>query len=190
MEFSHPWGIREPILASKTLMLQITFTNPTEDWVSFSSLGYTLKVTHNGKEVQGGNTITTIPGGFYIPPADKHTFYIPLSAYNDLSEDERVGSWAVYFTVENNEDVLFYQKNLLSQFLIRPNLQTTANPLEFNVIQPTVEVSGGPIQDRIMGFLDRISQNPIITGIVSGLIVVAIVSSYALRNKLFGKSKR
>lgn len=184
----------EPILASKTLMLQITFTNPTEDWVSFSSLEYTLKVTHNGKDVLSGATpIHTIPGGFYIPPEDKHTLYIPFDYYNDLSEDERVGSWAVYFTVENREDVRWYQKNLLSQFLFRPNLQTTANPLEFKVIQPTVEVSRGSIQDVIMGFLDPIISNIVIfIALIASLITIAIAIR-KLKNwisKKFGKSQR
>ena len=70
----------EQILASKTLMLQITFTNPTEDWVSFQGeyFKYTLRVTHNGKEVQGDNVIYGISHSFYIPPEDTHTFYIPF----------------------------------------------------------------------------------------------------------------
>lgn len=186
-------SVEEPILASKTLMLQITFTNPTEDWVSFSSLEYSLRATHNGKEVQGGSITGWQGYHFYIPPADKHTFYIPFDYYNDLSEDERVGSWAVYFTVENREDVRFYQKNLLSQFLFRPNLQATANPLEFKVIQPTVEVSRGPIQDLIMGFLDWIISNIVIfITIIASLIIIAIAIR-KLKNwisKKFGKTKR
>ena len=183
----------EQILASKTLMLQITFTNPTEDWVSFSSLKYTLRVTHNGKEVQGDNVIHGVPISFYIPPEDKHTLYIPFDYYNDLSEGERVGNWAVYFTLENREDVSWYQKNLLSQFLFRPNLQTTANPLEFKVIQPTVDISRGPIQDMIMGFFDLIVSNIVIFIALIASIITIVFAIRKLKNwisKKFGKSKR
>ncbi|NYT00691.1 MAG: hypothetical protein GKB99_03075 [Methanocellales archaeon] len=178
----------ESIGASKNLMLQITFTNPTEDWVCFSSFEYTLRVTHNGKEVQSDNVIYGEPISFYIPPEDKHTLYIPFDYYNRLSEDKRVGNWAVYFTLENREHVTWYQKNFVSQFLFRPNLQTTANPLEFKVIQPTVDISRGPIQDMIRDLWGRINRIPMVYTIVGTLIAGILL--FFIGNKWFRKSSR
>lgn len=139
---------------STNLMLKVTATNPTNKWVFIKDLWPTIECKHNGEPIQcykkqSSSGEWTVP--ITLPPTNKDYIYLPLTGYNLLPEDNRIGSWQILFTAplyQYSNIIVCYEKDSLKESSYCNVKGGVANPLEFKVAKKDVVLPTTPSDNK------------------------------------------
>jgi len=167
---------------SNSIVLKIIFTNPFDNWVELENMRGDLKIGYSGpgEEISEQKTSIELPDKILIPPRDKIAIYIPLEEFNRRLIDDRIGQWNINFKISSSSwgsGLKCYNENTFEKISPCPfqlqNNGLAANTYRFDLEKEESEV-GSDSEKSLKSFWNFINENPILSTVVSGIILIVV----------------